>query len=113
MSQQDKKTERPKGAPLFEEEGAKSLAWGWGPCLYCHGQGWSTAPEWILAWAHPEYPDMEAVSADLSRKIGATNLQTLPVRQRCTRCNGTGRKYKKNPGGQDLVPSSRSGALGE
>lgn len=81
---------------LFSEEGGEPLprkAWGWGPCVYCHGQGWTTPVEWIWAWAHPEYPDMERVSEDMAERIGPVDLASLQVRQRCAWCNGAGRRY--------------------
>ena len=50
-------------------------------------------PPWLLAWTHCDYPDMEAVAEALRRQGVAVDFRTLPVRQRCNDCNGTGRRY--------------------
>jgi hypothetical protein len=67
--------------------------WEWEPCVYCHGQGWTTPPPWLLAWTHPAYPNMEAVGEALRAQGVPVDFRTLPVRERCSDCNGTGRRY--------------------
>lgn len=94
-----KKTHKPPITPVphpalfHDHDGEKRPPWEWEPCVYCHGQGWTTPPPWLLAWTHCDYPDMEAVAEALRRQGVPVDFRTLPVRQRCNDCNGTGRRY--------------------
>ena len=68
-------------------------AWSWIECVYCRGQGYVVRPEWLLAWLHPEYPDIERVANDLRSVLGDKELSALPVRDSCTWCSGSGQRY--------------------
>lgn len=96
--QRPRKRRPPEALPqthpaLFADPLDRPRRWAWSPCVYCHGQGWTTPPEWILAWTHPDYPDMDAVGDALRASGVPVHFQALPVRQRCTGCNGSGRHY--------------------
>ncbi len=64
-------------------------------CPYCRGKGWLVDPVWVLAWVHPEYPNLDAVQDSLSEQLGPVNLHELPVHEPCSACNGSGRRYKR------------------
>ena len=67
--------------------------WNWIECVYCRGQGYVVRPVWLLAWLHPDYPDIDRVARDLHSVLGETRLDTLPVRDSCTWCSGHGQRY--------------------
>ena len=79
----------PLGGAGHDGEGS----WSWIACVYCRGQGYVTRPEWLLAWLHPKYPDVDQVDQGLRSILGGARLRDLPVREPCTWCSGGGRRY--------------------
>ena len=86
-------TDAPVNGTLLETDPEDPSSWGWIECVFCRGQGWLARAEWMLAWLHPEYPDVDAIEDTFESILEGRRLHELSVREQCQWCNGSGRRY--------------------